>query len=148
LYRNNHDGTFTDVTAGSGLDIPMYAVGVAVGDFDNDGKPDLFISALGGNHLFHNEMGTASSPGSTGSKKSNGGVAQLLSTATVTPAAPSISAPRFRDVTAAAGVGGKDLCTGSAWLDFDRDGKLDLFVCRYMDYDLETNPRCHDLHGR
>ncbi len=55
LYRNNRDGTFTDITAGSGLDVEMYAMGVAVADYDNDGLPDIYITALDGDHLFHNE---------------------------------------------------------------------------------------------
>jgi len=55
LYRNNHDGTFTDITAGSGLDVEMYGMGVAVGDYDNDGRDDVYITALDGDHLFHNE---------------------------------------------------------------------------------------------
>jgi len=55
LYRNNHNGTFTDITAGSGLDVEMYAMGVAVGDFDNDGRDDVYITALEGDRLFHNE---------------------------------------------------------------------------------------------
>jgi hypothetical protein len=54
LYRNNHNGTFTDITTGSGLDIEMYAMGVAVGDYDNDGREDIYITALDGDHLFHN----------------------------------------------------------------------------------------------
>ncbi|HKW99228.1 MAG TPA: CRTAC1 family protein [Bryobacteraceae bacterium] len=57
LYRNNHNGTFTNITAGSGLDIEMYAMGVAVGDYDNDGRDDVYITALDGDHLFHNEGG-------------------------------------------------------------------------------------------
>jgi hypothetical protein len=58
LYHNNGDGTFTDVTAGSGLDKDLgYMQGVTVGDYDNDGYPDLFLSGYGGNHLFHNEHG-------------------------------------------------------------------------------------------
>src|SRR5262245_49917700 len=57
LYHNNHNGTFTDVTTGSGLDIEMYGMGVAVGDYDNDGRDDIYITALGGDHLFHNEGG-------------------------------------------------------------------------------------------
>ncbi len=57
LYRNNHDGTFTNITAGSGLEIEMYAMGVAVGDYDNDGRDDVYITALDGDHLFHNEGG-------------------------------------------------------------------------------------------
>jgi enediyne biosynthesis protein E4 len=55
LYRNNHNGTFTDITAGSGLDVEMYGMGVAVGDYDNDGRDDVYITALEGDRLFHNE---------------------------------------------------------------------------------------------
>jgi enediyne biosynthesis protein E4 len=55
LYRNNHNGTFTDITRGSGLDVEMYGIGVAVGDFDNDGRDDVYITALEGDRLFHNE---------------------------------------------------------------------------------------------
>jgi enediyne biosynthesis protein E4 len=55
LYRNNHDGTFTDITKGSGLDVEMYGIGVAVADFDNDGRDDVYITALEGDRLFHNE---------------------------------------------------------------------------------------------
>jgi len=55
IYRNNRNGTFTDVTAGSGLDTEMYAMGVTVADYDNDGRPDVYITALEGDHLFHNE---------------------------------------------------------------------------------------------
>ena len=55
LYRNNHNGTFTDITAGSGLDVEMYGMGVAVADYDNDGREDIYITALDGDRLFHNE---------------------------------------------------------------------------------------------
>ena len=55
LYRNNRNGTFTDVTAASGLDVQMYGMGVAVGDYDNDGKDDVYITALEGDRLFRNE---------------------------------------------------------------------------------------------
>jgi len=55
LFHNNHNGTFTDVTAGSGLDVEMYGMGVAIGDYDNDGRDDIYITALDGDHLFHNE---------------------------------------------------------------------------------------------
>ena len=55
LYRNNHNGTFTDVTAGSGLDVEMYGIGVAIADYDNDGREDVYITALEGDRLFHNE---------------------------------------------------------------------------------------------
>lgn len=54
LYRNNHDGTFTDVTKQAGLDVEMYGMGCAVGDYDNDGYDDLYVTALGHNHLFRN----------------------------------------------------------------------------------------------
>ncbi len=57
LYRNNHDGTFSNITAGSGLDIEMYGIGVAIGDYDNDGRDDVYITALEGDRLFHNEGG-------------------------------------------------------------------------------------------
>lgn len=57
LYRNNKNGTFTDITAGSGLDVELYGFGVAVADYDNDGKDDLYITALNGDRLFHNEGG-------------------------------------------------------------------------------------------
>ena len=54
LYHNNHDGTFTDVTRQAGLDVEMYGMGCAVGDFDNDGYDDLYVTAVGKNHLFRN----------------------------------------------------------------------------------------------
>src|SRR5207247_6660109 len=54
LYHNNHDGTFTDVTHQAGLDVEMYGIGVAVGDYDNDGYDDLFVTAYGQSRLFHN----------------------------------------------------------------------------------------------
>lgn len=55
LYRNNGNGTFTDITKGSGLDVEIYGMGVAVADYDNDGLPDIYMTALDGDHLFHNE---------------------------------------------------------------------------------------------
>ena len=55
FYRNNRNGTFTDVTRGSGLDVQMYGMGVAVADYDNDGLPDIYLTALEGDRLFHNE---------------------------------------------------------------------------------------------
>ncbi len=54
LYRNNRNGTFTDVTKSAGLDVEMYGMGVAVGDFDNDGWPDLYVTGVGQNRLFRN----------------------------------------------------------------------------------------------
>jgi enediyne biosynthesis protein E4 len=55
LYRNNGKGGFVDITAGSGLDVEMYGLGVAAGDYDNDGRQDLYVTALEGDRLFHNE---------------------------------------------------------------------------------------------
>ena len=57
LYRNNGNGTFTDVTRAAGLAVELYGLGVTVADYDNDGWPDVYITALGANHLFHNEHG-------------------------------------------------------------------------------------------
>jgi hypothetical protein len=57
LYRNNHNGTFTDVTKGSGLDAELYGMGVAVADYDNDGREDVYVTALEGDRLYHNEGG-------------------------------------------------------------------------------------------
>ncbi|HEX4275411.1 MAG TPA: CRTAC1 family protein [Bryobacteraceae bacterium] len=57
LYRNNHNGTFADITRGSGLDVEIYGIGVAVGDYDNDGRDDVYITALDGDRLFHNDGG-------------------------------------------------------------------------------------------
>lgn len=106
LYHNDGHGHFTDVTAGSGLDVSFYGMGVAVGDYDNDGLPDVFITAVGGNHLFHNEGGG-----------------------------------KFREVTKEAGVGGASdgWSTSAAWIDYDNDGKLDLFVCNYVRWSPELD---------
>lgn len=109
LYHNNHDGTFTDVTHKAGLDaVEMYGMGVAVGDYDNDGYDDLFVTAYGQNHLFHNN--------------GNG---------------------TFTDVTQKAGLGGiKEFSTGAAWVDYDKDGKLDLVVANYVQWTPETDLYC------
>jgi hypothetical protein len=106
LYRNDGHGHFEDVTIGSGLDVACYGMGVAAGDYDNDGKTDLFITAVGGNHLFHNE--------------GNG---------------------KFKEVSGPAGVGGsaKEWSTCAAWIDYDNDGKLDLFVGNYVRWSREID---------
>jgi hypothetical protein len=113
LYRNNRNGTFTDVTRAAGLDVELYGMGVAVGDFDNDGFPDVFITCVGENRLFRNTgKGT------------------------------------FVDVTRASGLGGRRAFSTSAmWLDIDRDGFLDLFVCNYVKWSAEHDVFC-SLDGR
>jgi hypothetical protein len=108
LYHNNHNGTFTDVTRQSGLAVPMFGLGVAVGDFDNDGFDDLFITALGQSHLFHNN--------------GNG---------------------TFTEVTKTAGMWGpSEFSTSAAWVDYDRDGKLDLVVANYVRWSEQTDLYC------
>ncbi|PYT78595.1 MAG: CRTAC1 family protein [Acidobacteria bacterium] len=108
LYHNNQDGTFTDVTRKAGLDIALYGMGVAVGDYDNDGYDDLFVTAYGQNHLFHND--------------GNG---------------------TFTDLTQKAGLQGpKEFSTSAAWVDYDKDGHLDLVVGNYVQWTPETDLYC------
>ncbi len=106
LYHNNHDGTFTDVTEKAGLAQTGWGQGVCVGDYDNDGYEDLFVTYYGKNVLYHN----------------NGG-------------------GTFTDVSEKAHVAGNGAwSTGCAFVDYDRDGKLDLLVATYVDLDLKTAP--------
>ena len=106
LYRNEGDCKFLDVTAGSGLDVPIYGMGVAAGDYDSDGWVDVLITSVGGNRLFRNQ-----------------GDGQFL------------------DVTREAGVGGDpdDWSTCAAWLDYDNDGDLDLFIGNYIRWSREID---------
>jgi enediyne biosynthesis protein E4 len=105
LYRNNRDGTFTDVTKASGLTKTGWASSVCVGDYDNDGWLDLFVTYYGQNVLYHN--------------RGDG---------------------RFEDVTARAGfpTTGTRWGSGCSFIDYDRDGKLDLFVSNYLVFNLQT----------
>ena len=106
LYHNNHDGTFTDVTAKAGLVATGWGQGVCVGDYDNDGWEDLYVTYYGKNRLYHNDHGV------------------------------------FTAVAEQAGVAGngKAWGTGCAFVDYNRDGHLDLFVANYVDLDLPTTP--------
>ena len=107
LFRNNRDGTFTDFTQKAGVAHSGWGQGVCVGDYDNDGWDDLFVTYFGKNVLYHNNGdGT------------------------------------FTDVSEKAGVAGKGTRwnTGCAFVDYDRDGRLDLFVANYIDLDLATAP--------
>jgi len=105
FYRNDGRGHFEDVTRASGLAIHCYGMGAAVGDYDNDGWTDLYITTLGGNHLLRNKDG------------------------------------HFSDVTAGAGVAGldEDWSTAAAFLDYDNDGDLDLFVGNYVLWSRKIN---------
>ena len=107
LYQNNRDGTFTDVTAKAGLARTGWGYGVCVGDYDNDGHDDLFLTYYGQNALYHN----------------NGDGTFTEVTAKAGLASPR---PRFN--------------TGCAFVDYDRDGYLDLFVSRYLEIDINKAP--------
>ncbi len=111
LFHNNHDGTFTDVTAKAGLLASGWAQGVCVGDYDNDGWDDFFVTYYGKNLLYHNE-----------------------------------GDGRFKEVGEFAGVSGtgKEWGSGCAFIDYDRDGKLDLVMANYVDFDLASAPKPGD----
>ena len=115
LFRNNGDGTFTDVTEKAGLQGIGYSMGVAAGDYDNDGFVDLYVTGVNRNQLFHNNGdGT------------------------------------FTDVTEKAGVGGiipkygKAWSIAAGWIDYNNDGRLDLFVANYLNYNIKTATLCRD----
>src|SRR6266566_6826408 len=108
LFHNNRDGTFSDVTRAAGLEFTGWGQGVCVGDYDNDGFDDLYVTYYGKNRLYHNqENGT------------------------------------FKELGGPAGVAGDGNAwgTGCAFVDYDRDGKLDLLVANYVLFDLTTVPK-------
>ena len=111
LYRNNRDGTFSDVTLKSGLMGRGYGMGVAVGDYNNDGYEDLFVAGVHGNQLYRNN--------------GNG---------------------TFSDVTEQAGLNlpavRKFWSIAAAWIDYDNDGRLDLFISNYCNWDPGTDQVC------
>lgn len=107
LFHNNHDGTFTDVTEHAGLVSSGWGQGVCVGDYDNDGYEDLYVTGYGKNHLYHNQGdGT------------------------------------FKEVAEQSGVAGSgnEWGTGCSFIDYDRDGKLDLMVSNYVKFRQQDTP--------
>lgn len=111
IFVNTGQGEFMDMSDRSGIDVTMQGMGVAVGDYDGDGRPDIFVTAVGQDRLFRN----------------------------VTESSPIL---RFREVTAEAGIPVEDgWSTSAGFLDYDRDGDLDLFVCRYVAWSPEIDRR-------
>jgi enediyne biosynthesis protein E4 len=108
LFRNNHDDTFTDVTHKAGMDVEMYGMGVAVGDYDNDGNDDVFVTAVGQSRIFHNNGdGT------------------------------------FTDTTRKSGLAGPiEFSASAAWVDYDKDGFLDLVVTNYVQWSIDRDAYC------
>ena len=113
LYRNNHDGTFTDVTERAGVAGAGYGMGVAVGDYDNDGRPDIFLANVTDNQLFHN----------------NGD-----GTFTDVTVKAGLSGAKYK--------GTKMWSVGAGWFDYNNDGRLDLFVVNYCVWEVNKDPYC------
>ncbi|HET6382119.1 MAG TPA: CRTAC1 family protein [Armatimonadota bacterium] len=118
LYRNNGDGTFTDVTVAAGLGtISGYGQGVSAADYNNDGWTDLYVTTYGGNHLFHNN--------------GDGAFTEVTTEAGVADLSPELPWP-----------------LSSAWADYDNDGFLDLFVCHYTRWSRALNRGCLTPNGK
>jgi len=110
LYRNNRDGTFTDVTEKAGVAANMFAMGATVGDYDNDGWSDLLVTAYDHSPiLYHNNHDRT-----------------------------------FTDVSAKSGITTHSWTTSAVWFDYDNDGRLDLFLCSFVDYGLSRHIFCGD----
>jgi hypothetical protein len=114
LFRNNGDGTFTDVTVKAGLQGSGYSMGVAAGDYDNDGFVDLYIAGVNRNQLFHNN--------------GDGTFTDVTAKAGVGGKVPGL---------------GKAWTVTAGWFDYNNDGLLDLLVINYLDYDIKTATLCH-----
>ena len=121
LFRNNRDGTFTEVTDEVGLaDIRAYSIGVAVADYDNDGDQDVYLTAFGENMLFRNDPGSGPGPSRV-----------------------------FTEIGKQAGVASPPFWSSSAlFFDADRDGHLDLYVAGYAVWSVATDVDCHRPNGR
>ncbi|MDX1951256.1 MAG: FG-GAP-like repeat-containing protein, partial [Verrucomicrobiota bacterium] len=106
LYENDGKGKFRDVSKAKGLLETFYGMGLAMGDFDNDGWTDFYVTAVGRNYLYHNQQGRG-----------------------------------FIEVAPGAGVAGATNAwsTSAAWIDYDRDSDLDLFVCNYVEWSREID---------
>jgi hypothetical protein len=113
LYRNNGDGTFTDVTESAGLKGVGYSMGAAAGDYDNDGYVDLYVTGVNRNQLFHNN--------------GNGTFTDVTDGAGVGGMVPGI---------------GKEWSVAAGWFDYNNDGHLDLFVVNYLNYNIKTARTC------
>jgi hypothetical protein len=113
LYRNNGDGTFTDVTESAGLKGIGYSMGAAAGDYDNDGFVDLYVTGVNRNQLFHNN--------------GDGTFTDVTEKAHVGGMVPG---------------SGKVWSVAAGWFDYNNDGLLDLFVVNYLNYDIKTARTC------
>jgi enediyne biosynthesis protein E4 len=119
LFHNNGDGTFTDVSERAGVTGAGYGMGAAVGDYDNDGHPDLFLANVNGNQLFHNN-GDGTFTDVTAKAGLGGGLYD----------------------------GHKMWSIAAGWFDYNNDGLLDLFVANYCQWDPHFEPVCMGLNGR
>jgi enediyne biosynthesis protein E4 len=118
LFHNNHDGTFTDVTEKAGLAGAGYGSGVAIGDYDNDGRPDVFLANVTGNQLFHNN-----GDGTFTDVTAKAGLGGAL-------------------------LNGKKMWSaGAGWFDYNNDGLLDLFVVNYCVWEVNKDPYCRIKEG-
>jgi hypothetical protein len=113
LFRNNGDGTFTDVTQKAGLEGTGYSMGVAAADYDNDGFVDLYVTGVNRNQLFHNN-----GDGTFTDVTTKAGVGGMI--------------PNY----------GKAWSVTAGWIDYNNDGLLDLFVVNYLNYDVKAATLC------